>query len=91
MAQVTVSGAVARIIDGYGFKLVETSTILSGKEIKTWYTVWSTEKVQTGDAVTVVGRLSTKLEDFTGRDNEPKTAVAIHINDAKVISADVPF
>jgi hypothetical protein len=44
-----------------------------------------------GDTVTVTGQLSTKLEEYTGRDNVPKTGVSINVNDAEVTSADVPF
>ena len=57
-----------------------------------WYTVWSKEPVQKGQIVDVVGTLSTKVEEFTGRDNVPRTTAAIHVNDAKVTtSASAPF
>ena len=91
MAVVKVTGEVARIIDGYGFKLVETTKGRDGQEKKTWITVWTTAKVRQGDVVEVKGELSTKLEEFTGRDNQPRQSAAIHINNAEVKTADAPF
>jgi hypothetical protein len=91
MATITATGEIVRIIDGYGFKLVETTKLRSGEEKKTWITVWTKASVRVGDTVTVSGQLSTKLEEYTGRDNVPKTGVAINVNDAEVTSADVPF
>lgn len=91
MATITATGEVARIIDGYGFKLVETTRLRNGEEKKTWITVWTKSPVRMGDTVTVTGSLSTKLEEYTGRDNVPKTGVSININDAEVSSSDVPF
>ena len=91
MAVVKVTGEVARIIEGYGFKLVETTKGRDGQEKKTWITVWTTAKVRQGDVVEVKGELSTKLEEFTGRDNQPRQSAAIHINNAEVKTADAPF
>jgi hypothetical protein len=91
MATVTATGEVARLIPGYGFKMVET-TSFKGEERKVWLTVWTDAVVREGAKVTVRGDLSTKLETFTGRDNTPKTAVAININNAQVKPAeDLPF
>ena len=72
MAVVKVTGEVARIIDGYGFKLVETTKGRDGQEKKTWITVWTKTSVRQGDIVEVKGNLTTKLEEFTGRDNVPR-------------------
>lgn len=91
MAVVKVTGEVARIIEGYGFKLVETTKGRDGQEKKTWITVWTTAKVRQGDVVEVKGELSTKLEEFTGKDNQPRQSAAIHINNAEVKTADAPF
>lgn len=91
MAVVKVTGEVARIIDGYGFKLVETTKGRDGQEKKTWLTVWTKSPVRVGDVVEVKGDLSTKLEEYTGKDNIPKTSAAIHVNNAEVRSADAPF
>ena len=91
MAIITAKGEVARLIPGYGFKLVETTTV-KGEERKTWLTVWTDAQVREGDKVIVKGQLSTKLESYTGRDNQPKTGVAININDAQVKpDEDLPF
>lgn len=91
MAVVKVTGEVARIIDGYGFKLVETTKGRDGQEKKTWITVWTKTPVRQGDVVEVKGDLTTKLEEFTGRDNVPRQTAAIHVNNAEVKSADAPF
>ena len=91
MAVVKVAGEVARSIDGYGFKLVETTKGKDGQEKKTWITVWTKANVRQGDVVEVKGELSTKLESFTGKDNVPRQTAAIHINNADVKSADTPF
>lgn len=91
MAIITAKGEVARLIPGYGFKLVETTTV-RGEERKTWLTVWTDAQVREGQKVIVKGDLSTKLETFTGRDNQPKTAVAINVNNAQVKpDEDLPF
>jgi hypothetical protein len=91
MATIIASGEVARLIPGYGFKLVETTTV-KGEERKTWLTIWTDTVVREGQKVTVKGELSTKLETFTGRDNTPKTAVAINVNNAQVKpDEDLPF
>lgn len=91
MAVVKVTGEVARIIENYGFKLVETTKGRDGQEKKTWLTVWTKQPVRVGDVVEVKGDLSTKLEEYTGKDNIPRTSAAIHVNNAEVRSADAPF
>jgi hypothetical protein len=83
MATIVASGEVARLIPGYGFKLIETTTV-RGEERKTWITVWTDAVVREGEKVIVKGDLSTKMETFTGRDNTPKTTVSINVNNAQV-------
>lgn len=91
MATVTAKGEVARLIPGYGFKMVET-TSFKGEERKVWLTVWTDAVVREGQKVIVKGDLSTKIETFTGRDNTPKTAVGINVNNAQVkLDEDLPF
>lgn len=90
MAKVNVDLEVTRIIQGYGFKGVELSTI-RGEERKTYYTVWSKDSVNEGDKVSVQGLLGVKIEEFTGRDGSPKQVAAIHINNGIVSGGDAPF
>lgn len=91
MAKVRITGAqVERIIAGYGFKATET-IVIKGDERKTWFTVWTDAVVAEGDLVDIEGDLTVKLESFTGRDNQPKQAAAIHINNAKVKKEEAPF
>ena len=100
MATITITTLeVTRIIDGYGFKGVETIRLSNGDERKNWYTVWSKgASVREGDTVDVEGELTVKLEQFTGRDGTPKTAAALNVNNPVVAPAgsapagtDVPF
>lgn len=94
MATIEITNArVERIIEGYGFKATET-TLVKGEERKTWYTVWTKDKVSEGDILTISGDLSVKLEEFTGRDNQPKKVAGIHINNALTMTsneAEAPF
>lgn len=92
MATVTIENLeVARIIQGYGFRGVETKQSKSGEPYRVYYTVWTKEPVNEGDVVDVEGDLSVKLEEFTGRDNQPKKVAAIHVNNGIVVKQDAPF
>lgn len=91
MAKVTIENAkVFKLIPGYGFKAVEEFTLRSGESAKRFYTVWTKETAVEGDIVSIEGDLSVKVEEYTGKDNLPKTSAAVHVNNA-VISADAPF
>ena len=90
MAIVQVNLEVARIIEGYGFKGIEKVTI-RGEERKSYYTVWTKDKVTEGQMVSVEGLLGVKMEEFTGRDGNQKQVAAAHINNAKVSADDAPF
>lgn len=91
MATVNIENAkVEKIITGYGFRASQT-TLVKGEERKTYYTCWSKEQVSEGDIVTVEGDLSVKIEEFTGKDNQPKKVAAIHVNNALVMKEDLPF
>lgn len=91
MATINIENAkVEKIITGYGFRISET-TIVKGEERKTYMTVWSKEQVNEGDILTIEGELSVKLEEFTGKDNQPKKVAAIHVNNALVMKEDLPF
>jgi hypothetical protein len=92
MATVTIENAqVFKLIDGYGFKAVEKFKLRSGEEGKRYFTIWTKEKVAEGDIVTIEGDLSVKIEEYTGKDNQPKTSAAVHVNNALIITADAPF
>jgi hypothetical protein len=93
MAIVKIEGAeVARLIAGYGFKAKAEVPMRNGEKRTEWYTVWSDANVTEGALVDIVGSLGVKIEEFTGRDNVPKTIAAIHVNDAKVTtSLSAPF
>lgn len=94
MATVTIENAtVARIIEGYGFAATEEKTIRNGETIKLYYTVWTKEPVQVGEIYTIEGDLQVKLEEYTGKDNQPKISAATHVNNALMLKneVDAPF
>ena len=92
MATVTIENAqVFKLIDGYGFKAVEKFKLRSGEEGKRYFTIWTKEKVAEGDIVTIEGDLSVKIEEYTGKDNQPKTSAAVHVNNALIMTANAPF
>lgn len=91
MAKVSIENAeVFKIIEGYGFKAVEKFKLRNGEEGKRYYTIWSQDRVTEGDIVSIEGDLTVKIEEFTGRDNQPKTTAAVHVNNARV-RTDAPF
>ena len=94
MATIEIQNAkVERLIPGYGFKATET-TLVKGEERKTWYTVWTKESVTEGQVLDISGDLSVKLEEFTGRDGEPKKVASIHVNNALIMTSnesEAPF
>lgn len=93
MAYVKIEGAeVARLIPGYGFKAKAEVPMRNGENRTEWYTVWTDTTVEEGQVIDIVGSLGVKIEEFTGRDNVPKTIAAIHVNDAKITSSvSAPF
>ena len=92
MATVTIENAqVFKIIEGYGFKAVEKFQLRSGEEAKRYFTIWTKEKVSEGDIVTIEGELSVKVEEYTGKDNQPKTSAAVHVNNALIMQENAPF
>lgn len=91
MAKIQIETAeVFKIIEGYGFRAVENFKLRNGEDAKRYYTIWTDQKVQEGDVVSIEGDLSVKVEEYTGKDNQPKTFAAVHVNNAR-ITADAPF
>ncbi len=91
MAKIQIETAeVFKIIEGYGFRAVEKFKLRNGEDAKRYYTIWTDQKVQEGDVVSIEGDLSVKVEEYTGKDNQPKTSAAVHVNNAR-ITADAPF
>jgi hypothetical protein len=91
MAKIQIETAeVFKIIEGYGFRAVENFKLRNGEDAKRYYTIWTDQKVQEGDVVSIEGDLSVKVEEYTGKDNQPKTSAAVHVNNAR-ITADAPF
>jgi len=91
MAKIEIENAeVFKIIEGYGFRAVEKLKLRNGEEAKRYYTVWTDQKVAEGDQVTISGDLTVKVEEYTDKNNQPKTSAAVHVNNAR-ITADAPF
>jgi FKBP-type peptidyl-prolyl cis-trans isomerase (trigger factor) len=94
MATVTIKNAtVTRIIPNYGFKAAVEVPLKSGDTKKETYTVWTDATVREGDVVSVNGLLSAKVEEFEGRDGKTVRYAAIHVNNAKIETAEAnaPF
>ena len=94
MATVTIENAeVFKIIEGYGFRAVENCKLRNGEDAKRYYTIWTDQRVQEGDTVSIEGDLSVKVEEYTGKDNQPKTSAATHVNNALIMKneVDAPF
>jgi len=91
MAKITIEDAkVFKIIEGYGFRAVEEFKLRNGEDAKRYFTIWTDQQVTEGQTFTISGDLSVKIEEYTNRDNEPKTSAAVHVNNA-VLKADAPF
>lgn len=91
MAKIEIENAeVFKIIEGYGFRAVEHFKLRNGEDAKRYYTVWTDQKVAEGDQVSISGDLSVKVEEYTDKNNQPKTSAAVHVNNAR-ITADAPF
>ena len=91
MAKIEIENAeVFKIIEGYGFRAVEKFKLRNGEDAKRYYTVWTDQKVTEGDSVSIEGDLSVKVEEYTDKNNQPKTSAAVHVNNAR-ITADAPF
>lgn len=91
MAKIEIQNAeVFKIIEGYGFRAVENFKLRNGEDAKRYYTVWTDQKVTEGDVVSIQGDLSVKVEEYTDKNNQPKTSAAVHVNNAR-ITADAPF
>jgi len=91
MAKIEIENAeVFKIIEGYGFRAVEKFKLRNGEEAKRYYTVWTDQKVAEGDQVSISGDLTVKVEEYTDKNNQPKTSAAVHVNNAR-ITADAPF
>ena len=91
MAKIIIEDAkVFKIIEGYGFRAVEEFKLRNGEEAKRYFTIWTDQRVEEGQTFTITGDLSVKIEEYTNRDNEPKTSAAVHVNNAQ-LKADAPF
>ena len=94
MATVIIEDAkVFKIIEGYGFRAVEDFKLRNGEDARRYFTIWTDQRVEEGQVFTISGDLSVKIEEYTNRDNEPKTSAAVHVNNAKLSKGqdEAPF
>lgn len=91
MAVVKVSGKVSKVFgaSNQGLSLVESYKAASGEDYTRTYTVWFAvaHNLVVDQDVTVFGQLTTKIEDFEGRDGKPGRKVKLDVNNAQI---DVP-
>lgn len=94
MAVVKVTGKVSKVFgaSGQGLSLVESYKAASGEDYTRTWTVWFAvaHNLVDGQDVTVFGQLSTKIEDFEGRDGKPGRKVKLDINNAQVAEVVAP-
>lgn len=91
MAKGKVTGEVAWIMEGHGFKLIEQLRGMDGEPRKNYITVWTDARPTVGSQVEVTGDVSVRLESYTGKDNQPRQGAAMHFNNVTVKEADAPF
>lgn len=87
MAFVTVTATVERVFfDGKGLALVEEYKTKDGEVKTNRFTAWFDEApgLAVNSQGTFSGILSTKIEEFEGRDGETKRVVGVSLNKAKV-------
>lgn len=94
MAVVKVSGKVSKVFgaSGQGLSLVESYKAASGEDYTRTWTVWFavSHNLVADQDVTVYGQLSTKIEDFEGRDGKPGRKVKLDINNAVIDAPPAP-
>ena len=94
MAVVKVTGKVSKIFgaSGQGLSLVESYKATNGEDYTRTWTVWFAvaHNIAAEQEVTVFGQLSTKIEDFEGRDGKPGRKVKLDINNAQVDAPVAP-
>lgn len=89
MAFVTVKATVERVFfEGKGFALIEEYKTKDGETRVNRFTAWFDQAPNLKEQQTAVftGILSTKLEEFEGRDGQKKQKVAVSINKAQLKS-----
>ena len=85
MAFISVDGTITRsFYENKGFEVTETYTTKDGETRSNRYTVWFTQaqNLNVGDEGKFSGTLSTKIDAYTNKDGEAKTAVVVAINNA---------
>lgn len=86
MATIRVENAEVTSVmkTGKGFRIQTMYKIKDGTEVAEKWVVWTGEKVNVGDVVTVEGKWSKKDERFTNDANEEIKYTSYNINDTTV-------
>lgn len=91
MAEVIIKEAeVIRLIEGYGATVAESYKDRMGEVRKSYYTVWTKEKLAVGDLLNVKGLLSVKLDEFE-KDGEIRQTASANVNNPTIEKVDVSF
>lgn len=96
MAKITIENAtVERVFNtrnGVGVAAFETFEKRDGTEGKNRYTLWFKQDpgVEEGQVVSASGFLSTRVREYEDRDGNPRTAVDVNVNGARLISGARP-
>lgn len=81
---------VTRIIEGYGAVVTESYKDKNGETRKSYFTVWTKEKLDLGEVVNVKGILSVRLNSYE-KNGRMESNAESSINNAKIQRADLEF
>jgi len=92
MAKVTIENAEVSSVmtSGKGFRMQTVFNKRDGGQITEKWVVWSDNKVNVGDVVTVTGKFSKKDETFTNDAGEEIKYTALYVNDPEVTASAQP-
>jgi hypothetical protein len=88
MATIEVNGRINRLFyENKGVEVVEAYKTKSGDEKERRYTVWlnTPTQMQIGDEVQVKGLFSAEVDEWTGKDGQPRHSVKTSINNPLLV------
>jgi len=85
MATIEVNGKINRLFyENKGVEVVESYKTKTGDEKERRFTVWLNQPttMQVGDEVSVKGLFSAEVDEWTGKDGQPRHTVKTSINNS---------
>jgi hypothetical protein len=74
-----------------GFTALGAGKKADGSVYDLYVKVWSTATVEADEVVTVIGTPSARLSEYTTKLGEQKTVAELHVGDATITRAALPF